>query len=161
MQPSAIILQAELGSGVSQSDNPAPPPTPPKRCAAGMPQLATIVKRSIENELDAGLYAPCRRAACERTQVFVPERSRNVAVFQFKAVEYFPVVARGSGRHKTEVGICLAILAGHFFKFWQALYSAKAAFQHRRVLRPGGGACARGAIIFFHLTRYARNVPSS
>lgn len=56
MQPSAIILQAELGSGVSQSDNPAPPPTPPKRCAAGMPQFRETKKKSVLRFNTDGLF---------------------------------------------------------------------------------------------------------
>ena len=117
-----------------------------------MRQLAAIEKRRVENKFNPGLYAPGCRAAGERAQVFVPERGGNVAVFQFQAVEYFPVVTRGTGLHKSKVCICLTILAWHFFKFWQALRAAKAAFQHRRVLRLGGGACARGAIRFFHFS---------
>ena len=50
---------------------------------AGKHQLATIVKRSVKNELNPRLYAPCCRAAGERAQVFVPERGGDVAIFQF------------------------------------------------------------------------------
>ena len=117
---------------------------------AGMRPLAAIVKRSVENELNPGLYAPCCRAAGERAQVFVPERGGDVAIFHAKRVEYFPVVARGAWWHEPEVSVCLAILARHFFEFRRAFRAAKAAFQHRRVLRLGGGECSRGAIRFFH-----------
>lgn len=43
--------------------------------------LATIVKRSVKNELNPCLYPPRRRAAGERAQVLVTERGGNVAVF--------------------------------------------------------------------------------
>lgn len=117
---------------------------------AGKHQLASIVKRSVKNELNPRLYAPCCRAAGECAQVFVPERGGNVTVFQFQSVKDFPVVARRSGRNEPKVSICLAILAGHFFAFGQAFSPAKSAFKHRRVFRLGGGRFRHGSSIFFH-----------
>lgn len=69
--------------------------------AAGL-ELAAIEKRGVENELNPGLYPPCCRAACERAQVFVPERLRDCSVAQPHEIQYFPVVARGAGRDEPE-----------------------------------------------------------
>jgi hypothetical protein len=120
------------------------------RAASAGFELAAIEKRGVKNELNARFNSPRRSAARKGVQGFVPERVRDCPVAQPHEIQNFAVVARRTGRDEPEVGVCLAILAGQFFQFGGAWVAAKAAFQHRRVLRLGGGACARGAIRFFH-----------
>lgn len=125
---------------------------PPRKCqrksgCASKRELATIVKRRVENKFYPGFDTFCSRAAGKSVEVFVAERLRNCPVAQTHKIQDFPVVARSAGRNEPKVGVCLTIPAGQFFQFGGAFRAAKSAFQHRRVFRLGGGHFRHGAII--------------